>query len=110
MNNLTDKLSQTELWSKFKHWYKDNYPSILIEREYNLGAVFIEMPFEFQQGVFIKFLEEYFECQLEILSGEEDERYYSFVTKMDHTQIVFKGISGFETLQELILAAFENYE
>ena len=109
MNNLTDKLSQTELWSKFKHWYKDNYPSILIEREYNLGAVFIEMPFEFQQGVFIKFLEEYFECELNIYSDDQ-QRLYCFEL-MDHkSHIQFNNGSVFESIEELILAAFENYE
>lgn len=105
---MINKLEQTELWSKFKYWYRDQgkkSKSIWIgfESGINLNPLFL-------YSVFIKFLEEYFECQLEILSGEEDERYYSFVTKMDHTQIVFKGISGFESIEELILAAFENYE
>lgn len=105
---MTNKLEQTELWSKFKHWYKDNYPSILIEREGNLGAVFIEMPFDFQSGVFLKFLEEYFECIMERMYGEGFGVCYSLIDNTNYKPISFRGFSGFYTLEELILAAFEN--
>lgn len=111
---MIDKLEQTELWSKFKHWFdKQNYEIPLFTyTEYAdnnceyLG--FYDMPFNFQSGVFLKFLEEYFECIMERMYGEGFGICYSLIDNTNYKPISFRGFSGFYTLEELILAAFEN--
>lgn len=55
--NLIQQLQVTPKWKEFKEWYNTQGYSILLEREGNIGAVFIEMLFEFQKGVFEKFIE-----------------------------------------------------
>lgn len=58
--NLIQQLQQTPKWKEFEEWYKKQDYTILfgninLHIGYRIGL--IELPFEFQKGVFEKFIE-----------------------------------------------------
>ena len=103
---MIDKLINSHLWEPFKQWYSDQSKestSIWIDLEIaiDLNPIFMSL-------VFLKFLEEYFECIMERMYGEGFGICYSLIDNTNYKPISFRGLSGFYTLEELILAAFED--
>lgn len=103
---MVEKLKQTSLWNTFGNWYFAKsvneigvWPKIDNLEIYN--TIFINL-------VFIKFLEEYFECIMERMYSEGFGMCYSMLNSTTYEPISFGKFSGFYTIEELILAAFED--
>lgn len=106
INNFIDKLKQSNIWKPFRNWYFEQqvhelgvWPSIDNLEIYN--TIFTNL-------VFIKFIEEYFECYMERMYVNDSGIIYSMVNNTTFEPISFGKYSGFFTLEELILAAFET--
>lgn len=54
--NLINQLQQTPKWKEFRTWYNQQNYRVGLEHA-NDESMFIELEFEFQKGVFEKFIE-----------------------------------------------------
>lgn len=55
--NLIQQLQKTRKWKRFEKWYNKQSYFIRFNGYYQLHQTFIELPFDFQKGVFEKFIE-----------------------------------------------------
>ena len=104
---MLDKLINSKLWPSFVNYYISNNKGKTVE-QWPLLDTFLKLDSIFQIQVFIKFIEEYFECKYEICLGDDDIQYHSLLQPDKREYIIFKGYDGFETAEDLILATFEN--
>lgn len=89
-------LTNTKRWQEFKDWYDNNFHTIPIQASNIID--FVHLPFEFQEGVYRKFIESL------NLNVKIDKQYdYSFILKFDN-QI----LKSFNTFQELVEWFFTN--
>jgi len=102
---MVEKLKQTNPWNTFGNWYFEKSVNEIgvwskIDNLEIYNTIFVNL-------VFVKFLEEHFEALLYINIVDVEQIYSLFVPETVG-YIAFKDKYEFETIEELILAAFED--
>jgi hypothetical protein len=97
--SLIEQLKQTPKWSGFEKWWCDNYfLKVLVYNHINISfECFCSFPFEFQEGVFKKFIEQ------DSVIAKYRTHYNISVLKED---CLIQD--DFNTFEELILWYFNN--
>lgn len=93
---MIEQLKQSPKWTEFTNWYSGQYPMLLI----NWGAIyysdFLLLPFEFQKGVFEKFIE----YNSHIQRHTDATEWYLWTEKF--------GNEYFETFEQLLIHYFNE--
>lgn len=136
MKNLIEQLKQTPKWSEFEQWWNDNYKleifihapayepynGVTIKREYLSFFRFLSFPFEFQEGIFKKFIESQnkwnyvFVCfndekckkTKDYIGNQHDVAWNFYYTNVDNAQSDFELDLYFNTFEELIIWYFNR--
>ncbi len=110
---LIDQLRKSPKWEEFQNWFfKQQYQDDRKSRWWNIGlydeivgggSVFIELPFEFQKGVFERFI---YECPTQVF------KQYSFVDTYGQNNFTLympgKKKSFHKSYEELLIHFFNN--
>jgi len=98
-------LTQTKRWSEFEIWYDDNFHTIPIQASYIID--FVHLPFEFQEGVYRKFIESLVDGDNERLYLLEMEN-FPRVFRLNGSRYIGGITKPFNTFQELVTWFFNE--
>ena len=103
--NLIEQLQQYPKWKEFEEWYEKNLsvpPKSCYEIEYHIG--FEDLPFEFQKGVFEKFIESFSAIVLREENLHERKIQYRLLKYLELGLFTKK----FNSFDELLIWYFNN--
>lgn len=112
MNNFNIDIRQSKKWDSFFNWWHSNYRDLEVSDYDDLTIdltywAWFAFPFEFQVGVYIKYIEEELKYRYSLVYLHDDKKH---LISIPDTRISTKywHSTPFNTLQELILYTFNN--
>lgn len=111
MENFNIDIRQSKKWKDFHKWfYKSQIYHKLVTSDpanFSFGANFSNFPFEFQSGVFIKYIEEELKYRYSLVYLHDDKKYLISIPNV-RISTKYWHSTPFNTLEELILYTFNG--
>ena len=99
---MIEKLKQSLTWTAFINWHQTNCTPtwLAIDSLDKVDSLFTNL-------MFIRFIEEYFQCTY---CRDEKNKHFLIGSGTTGYYLTFNDISDFNTVEELILAALETHD